>query len=379
MFQGICYILMALSSIIFIIFSNLAPMLLVGRIFAGLSHGICYVTVLIHAGEIAAPKLRGMIVSLVHLSLFVGVFITSSTNLQKIDLGNYFGHLEFNRLLGIIAIVFTLFGAVLMYFFHVESPMFYICKQKSQKAQDVMLILRNETEISDETRNDFEQLHRLVTEDLADGEGVLDTTNLRSLTSMICLKLAFICTFSMPVNIKLLRISSIVLGVDSIDPSALILSSARLVTLLVTMMFLDSCRRILASVSATVLTLLMLTLTISTVIDALGSNTSVMIILAYLFQISSAIGIGLHVDVYSTECYSSIKKPESIAHSVAVECVVQILLVLYHFYPVMSIHWIFAIMTGVLAFTVWLIIFKIPDTARNHLIEAKNKFYKTLK
>lgn len=352
-------------------------MLLVGRILAGLSHGIGYITVLIHAGEISVPRLRGLHVALVHAFIFIGVFITSAANTQRIDLGNAGDSLWPNQLLGIIGLVCMLLGLILMFFVHVESPVYYMKKQQSQKAQDMMMTLRKETELMDETRDDFEDLHRMVTEDLTDGGGIFETKNLRSLLAMVILKLAFVSTFNLPVNMILLRSTAASFESDEGDPSALTLSVVRFLTILFSLMFFDSARRLLAAVSSGFLTVIMATLTVSAIIEEVGANQSLMISLAFCLQVFSAIGIGTHVDVYSTECYSFTKKPISIAHSVFVELSVQILLALHHLCPVMSTHWILGIITGVLALTLALVIFEIPDTARLSLVDAKNKFHKT--
>lgn len=350
-------------------------MLLIGRIFAGLSHGIVYVTFLIHAGEIANPRLRGFKVSLVHVSLFLGVFVSSTMNFVKTDDEGLTGHSNFNFYMGIAALVYLIIGGVSMYFFFVESPVFYIKKQQSQKAQDLIMKLRNENELSDDTRGDFEDLQLMVTEDLRDGDNVCSSENVKSLSSMIILKLAFVCTFNMPLNMTWLAITSQELRDGDMDTSAVALTSVRLLTLFVVILFIDCVRRSLAGIAACALSLITLTLTLSTIIDTINDNANLMMSLAFLAQFFSAIGVGIHADVYSTECYSSLKKPMSIAFTTAVELLAQILLVLYSFYSVMSPHWILAIMTGILIGTFLTVIIKFPDTARISLVAAKIKFY----
>lgn len=351
-------------------------MVLIGRIFAGLSHGIGYLTVLVHAGEIATPKLRGTFVSTVHMSIFIGVFIHTTFSFQTVDWSRDFMNFKINLWNGIVGFVYVLIGVPLMYFFHEESPVYYIKKQQSQKAQDLMMKLRRETELTDDARLDFEDLHRLVTEDLAEGEAICEPKNIRSMILMVCLRLAFICTFNMPVNLSWLEASSDGFTNGDNSSTALVLMSVRLPTLIMALLFIDSWRRILASISLGGAALIMLTLYISTVIEGISDNVSLMIWLAVLFQIFSALGVGLHADIYSTECFSSIKKPTSIALTVSVEYAVHILLVLYNFYSIISSVWVFAIMTGLLFSTIGLVIFLIPDTAEIPLIEAKNKFYK---
>lgn len=348
-------------------------MVLTGRIFAGLSHGIGYTTVLIHAGEIATPKLRGTFVSTVHMSIFIGVFIHSTFSFETVDWSRDFTNFEINPWNGIVGFVYVVIGVPLLYFFHEESPVYYIKKQQSQTAQDLMMKLRRETELTDDARLDFEDLHRLVTEDLADGEAIFEPKNIRSMILMVCLRFAFICTFNMPVNLSWLEASS---ANNDNNPTALVLLSVRLPIIIMTLLFIDSCRRILASISLGGAALIMLTLSIATVIDGISDNVSLMIWLAIFFQIFSALGIGLHTDIYSTECFSSIKKPTSIALTVSVEYAAQTLLVLYNFYSIISSVWVFAIMTGVLFSTIGLVIFLLPDTADIPLIDAKNKFYK---
>ncbi|CRL05511.1 CLUMA_CG018677, isoform A [Clunio marinus] len=212
------YSLMMISSCFFIIFSNWATMILVARIIAGISHGISFISVLVHAGEICTPKLRGMIVSSIQISIFIGVFIASLSNMQRFAVGTY--QINFNLITGIIGIVLTLGGLILLYFLHIESPVYFIRKQQSQKAQTIMMKLRNEDELSDETRNDLEDIHKMFGEDFTTRDEMFEKKNIQSLTWMIILRVAFVCSFNMPLN--LVWLSSIFTTIDSgeIDPSA---------------------------------------------------------------------------------------------------------------------------------------------------------------
>lgn len=301
--------------------------------------------------------------------------MSSLMNIFKTNKEALSGHARFNSNMGISAFFYLLLGAALMYFFHIESPVFYIKKQQSQKAQDLIMQLRSESELTDETRKDFEDLQLMVTEDLRDGESVFDVDNSKSLSLMFTMKMAFVCTFNMPLNMIWLRLVSSELRDGEVDLSEVALSFVRFFTILIVMMVLDSARRTFAAVSAGFLSIIMLVLTFSTVITSISSNTDLMITLAFFAQFFSGVGIGLHVDVYSSECYSSFKKPLSIAHTVAVELAVQILLIFYHFYSIMRPHWILGVMSGVIIGTFIIVIMKLPHTARLSLVQSKNQFY----
>lgn len=73
-------------------------------------------------------------------------------NVVKTDDESMSGYSKFNFYIGTADSVYLVIGAVLICFLFVESPVFYIKKKQSQKAQDLMMKLRNENELSDETR-----------------------------------------------------------------------------------------------------------------------------------------------------------------------------------------------------------------------------------
>lgn len=369
---------MTISSIILLVQPGWSLLILTGRAIAGVAHGIGYVTVLVHAGEVSTPKHRGTFVSTVQMSIFIGVLLLTSFNFQSVDWSRDFAALEFSIWVGIIGLTLVLFGVPLMYFFHEESPMYYIKKQQSQKAQDLMMKLRRETELTDDARLDFEDLYRLVAEDLADGSGVFEPRNLRSMIVIICLRLAVVCAFNMPVNIAWIEAASPNIREGDTDPTAFTFASIRLSALVIVLLFIDSCRRILGIVALSGTGLVMLLLTISTVVTEIGANATLMVWMAVLFHTFGAFGVGLHADIYSAESFSSIRKPFSIAITVFFECTIQSLLVLYNFYSIISSVWVFTIITCALFCCIGLVIFAVPDTARIPLIEAKNKFYRKI-
>lgn len=338
------------------------------RIIGGFAHGVVYLTVLIHACEVAVPRLRGMIIASIHLCLFVGVFLTSSSLLPVGNTKNY--EIDPTRTIGINGLICILTGMVIAVFLNRESPVFLIKKYKDEDAMEVMIKLRSESHETAEIRRDFNEFKLMIMEDTTTSVNIFDRQNLWPLFVVLLMKTIFVASFNLPLNLMWLEATETDLYDGDTDPSGMCLSGTRWIIIMV-MMFLIDLRRIKIYVTSTVVCSIALFAAVY-VFDANIEEPKIIEALAFIFQASAGLGVGILADIYATEAFNTMKKPFSIAFVSIFECGLQILLVVDFFYveyPLVAVLGVFgAVMaTGLLA------IF-IPDTSNLSLRNARNKF-----
>jgi hypothetical protein len=82
---------------------------------AGFCHGLTYLTILIHACEVADKRVRGLVVSSIHVCLVAGI-ITHCGSLQQTEAIRE-GITDPNRSLGFNGLIFIFIGILLIIFF----------------------------------------------------------------------------------------------------------------------------------------------------------------------------------------------------------------------------------------------------------------------
>lgn len=341
------------------------------RILGGLSYGIVYPTVLIHASEVAIPRLRGMIISSVHFCFIVGVFVTSSSLLPVDRARNY--DIDPTRTIGLNGMICIATGLIIAIFFNRESPVFLIRKYRDQDALNIMVRLRSESHETAEIRSEFNEFKLMVMEDGRSNLNIFDRKNRWPLIAVFLTKVIFVASFNMPLNLVWLEATENQVYNGITDPSGMCLSGMRMAILMVTMFLIDLKRikfYVLSSgFSAVVLILLIYFLRSINY----GFDESVGItILAFAFQVFSGFALGLLSDVLSGEAFNTKKKPLSIALTSSLEFLLHILLIITHFYLKVSIESVVSILAIAMSFG--LLALMIPDTSGMSLRNARNKF-----
>lgn len=355
----------------FIVYPDNIYYVVTARIIGGFSYGVTYPTVLIHACEVSIPKLRGMIVSSIHFCFIIGVFTTSSSLLPVYQARSY--EIDPTRTIGINGLICIVSGLLIAIFFNRESPVFLIRKYRDQDAVKIMIRLRSESSETAEIRRDFNEFKLMVMEDGNSSLDIFDRKNRWPLIVVTLLKVIFVASFNMPLNLIFLNATEAKLYNGMNDPSGMCLIGTRWIVMMV-MMFLIDFKRIKfyifsAGACANVLFALIYFLRSSegSLDDFLGIT-----ILAFLFQFFSGVAVGMMSDVYSTEAFNTKKKPLSIAFTSTIEFLLQIFLITSYFYlkitPTFIVGALALVMvTGLFAYT-------IPDTSRLSLRNARIKF-----
>lgn len=241
---------------------------------------------------------------------------------------------------------------------------------RDEDALDVMIQLRSEKHETAEIRRDFNEFKLMVMEDTKTSVNIFDRTNLWPLVVVLLLKIIFVASFNLPLNLVWLEAIETDLYDGDTDPSGMCLSGTRWIVIMV-MMFLIDLERIKIYVISTLICTFALFAAVY-VFDANIEEPKVIEALAFIFQASSGLAVGILADIYATEAFNTKKKPYSIAFVSIFENGLQILLVVdffYFDYPLVAVMGVFGTVmaAGVLA------IF-IPNTSNLSLRNARNKF-----
>lgn len=370
--QGFCSILSAISSVLLMYRPESIYFIFPARIIAGFSHGIAYPTVLIHASEVAVPRLRGMVVSVIHFCLIIGVFNTSSSLMAVHHAKTH--EVDPTWTLGLNGLICVTTGIILAIFFNRESPVFLIRNYRDEEAKNIMIRLRSESHVTADIRRDYDEYKLMVIEDGRSSLNIFDRYNRWPLTVVTIMKIIFVASFNMPLNLIWLEAAETKFYNGTNDASGIILICVRWLVILVIMFLIDLKRikfyMISTGVSGIILLLLVYILDASplTALD----ESFVIIVLAFAFQLFSGIAVGTLADVYAVEAFNTRKKVLSIAFTSIVEFLLQILMVISFFYINASLLIVIAI-SGLLM-AIGLFAFIIPDTSNMSLRNARNKF-----
>ncbi|CAO1357373.1 unnamed protein product [Diamesa tonsa] len=365
-------ILAAISSGLFYLYPLDPLFIFIGRLLAGVSHGITYITVLIHGCEIAVPKIRGYVLTTIHLCLLIGVF-TFSTNILRDENSLLF---DANKQLGLYGLVYVGLGLILGLFLTRESPVFLIQQKREQDAIDIMIRLRSASSENRDICNDFDEFKTMLIEDAQSDEKVFDPNNRNSLFLIILLRISFVMSFNMPLNMIWLRGSAAQFDDSLTDPSAMFLSGLRFVVTLVVMFAVDSRKKMLVITSTGLLGAIFLLMAIlfkfpPDVVGPMG-----IMFMASLFHFFGGLGIGTIGDIYSSEAFNTTNKPASIAFTSAIEFTLQLLLIFITFYVNISYFAMMTIFCIIMFLVCNIIVFYLPETGKMSLREARNQFYK---
>ena len=332
-----------------------------------MSYGIVYLTVLIHAGEVSVPRMRGLVVSLVHFCLFIGVFMMSSgllpvhaTKIHAVDPTKTMGTS------GLICIVTGVLIAILL---NRESPVFLIKKYRDDDAIKSMISLRTESHETTDIRQDFHEFKLMVMEDARSNLNIFDKQNRWPLFMILLLKIGFVASFNLPLNIVWLESVETDLYDGITDPSGMYLSGTRWVVMMVMMFLVDFKRIKFYTISTGALSVIIFIIIMA---DESKHIIKINECLGFVFQAFSGIAVGMMADIYSTEAFNTRKKPLSITFLSILEFGLQIVFVVIFFYFERLYFETLIVCASILA--LGLLVYFIPDTSNMSLRNARMKF-----
>ncbi|KAG4067418.1 hypothetical protein HA402_009655 [Bradysia odoriphaga] len=369
----ICAATLAISSLIFIIWYDEHIAIIVGRCIAGFGHGIVYLTTVIHVSENAAKEVRGMVVSLINVTIFLGI-ATSATILVTVSYepGDQFNS---DRIIGIIGLILSALSVVCTIFMDIESVAYLLVRNKDDEALECMKDLRCETNETWRLTDDIQELHSMVQEDESHGRNIFTEGNSKPLALMIVLFFVGMLTNNYLVNIILFNFLALALDWPNFLYSPLILASVRAATSLIMIFFSDVIgRKIHLTVTGVTL---FITIVIAIVVFFTAPDLWVVGAFAILFQVFVAIGIDPIQHIYLSEAFATSKKPVSIACVMAVENALQILFIGMYFIRAISSADTYILVAScifLICVMIILLLLVLPETKGSSLKEARDEF-----
>lgn len=342
-----------------------------GRVLGGISHGIVYIIVLIHASEVSIPKLRGYNISVINLCMIVGVLMTSCNISEIYKTRSY--EIDPTRMLGISGIVCITIGIMLGLFLNRESPVYLLRKYQEREALNLLVRLRSELHETISIKREFDELTLMVKEDSRCNMNI--TNYCYPFVIEIILKTIFVSTFNMPLNTYFLELAKIHFYDGEVDRTGIYLLSARLTSILIFMFLIDFNRIKLFILSCFGSGIILLFLSFDKVTD----DSLYSVIIPISFQLFAGIAISNISDIYAVDSVNTRFKPIFICITSIYETVLQIILTVSYFYFKITIHNLLTIFGIIMLFGLFAYPFcfkytLLPDTSGLNLRQARKKF-----
>lgn len=306
-------------------------LIIIAEILGGIGAGLIYVIFLIQTGEVSDKSERGQLVAWGPLSIIFGSAIFAFIAY----------YVEFYTepifIIGILTVVDTFAAGILITVSNVETPHYYLAHQREDQAKNMFNYLRKDINVSMHLikpleNNDEPQQHP---EFLEMKQYVREEVQLLSFDTMkpfIYVTLARVCSvlsFNHPLNI-------IVLGTFFVANSSLdflypVLLLIRCLGILLGLFIVDLVgRRRIFLASGIISSLLLIGAGIAAVVPAASSNKVFIIAAVFfgVFQFSAGFGLMVVPDVLSSELFPFRTKGFSVAITICVEAIINIILII---------------------------------------------------
>lgn len=341
--------------------------MLSARFIAGIGHGLSYVTVVQHFGEICDDGVRGSFGTMLHLFLLKGGMVSGSAVIKFFSVE---GRMDPNRFLGIFSLVLSFIAIGMIFLFFKESPVALIEIGKNDEAIKTLMILKGESEVTDEITKKFNDAQVVVFEDKQNNSGLFTNGNIRPLLIVTLTRICFVLTFNYALkylHFKLLHSS------NSNFDFTFIMNTIHTATTVIVTFTIDKGRRFhfILSAFGTSISLIFLG-----IVNASFPDLFAMIIFLFVaFECLSAIGLGLTAQIFSTEAFPLSKKAKSIAFTAFIENCLQIAFIYCLQKNSSSFDFVFLLCSGLcLAMIASYLFFKLPETKGISILKAQKRF-----
>lgn len=354
-------------------------LIMASRLLIGFTYGYVYVTCIVHASEIMTQTLRGMIVATFNFIVISGIMMTSS-HLMSTDIESYQEGFSVMQILGVTMVIFPVMGMIFLPLFTEESPVDLMTKKKYDNALSLMVKVRNQDDVTWSIRNEFQELKTMVEEDQQMSRNIFHDGNERPLVLIILLKVGSFLAFNFGVNIiRLSYLGGIFKDEEGqVDFGGLVLISFRMIFGMVTLFTIDNVgrkRNFEISYAGTGAAFIALGLALY-----FFNNVYLVVPIQFLIEIFGGIGIGSIADVYTSEAFSTFKKPTSIFLASSIEFALQILAIAMCLGR--EVNELYSMIFLVVSGGILLIIFnylrtRLPETAKMSIRQTRNEFLKS--
>lgn len=358
-----------MSAILLIAVPKLHYTVIVARFVAGLAHGLAYVILIQHYGEVVADNERGRKGAAIHLFLLKGGIISCKIVITFLSVHQW---VEINRFLGICSLVLSTIATLMTIAFYTESPASLIQSGNDRKALENFMHLRAASSETHQITESFKKLQRMIAEEKFDNPSVFCKENANALIIVILLRLAYVLTYNFATNYIYHTITA---ESNEWFDYTFILTFLHTFTVVIVLFTIDKGRRLHFMISAVGTSIILIAFGCLRVAGL--AETSVVVFLMFLsFEIVGAIGIGLTSHIYSAEAFSTLQKPGSVAFTAIIEYGLQIMFVLLTEYLFSSGFDVTLLIAsgGVMGMIAFYLYFKLPETKNMSIYEARKQF-----
>lgn len=340
----------------------------------GFAHGYAYVALIVHGSEIIHQKLRGLIIGALQLCIILSAMLTGmfSTTMGKEGLVPF-------QWIGILGVCYTILGIIFAIIMTHESPVQLMQQKQFEKALNVMVKVRNESNETWSIKNEYNELKAMVEEDSETSQNILIDGNMRPLMLITLLKVAYVLSFNYGLNMIRLKYTSAFITEEGYNFSGITYLSIRSIVFVFTIHSVEFNGRKLHFIishagTSTLLIIFGILAFIQPSNFAIGYE-----VIQILLEITAGLGMGVLSDIYSSEAFNTLKKARSICITTTIEFSLHIAFIFATFNVSSSSTYegIFLLASGGMFCALTYILYKeLPETAKMSIRQTRNEFLK---
>lgn len=359
-------------------------LLMTVRALVGFGHGYAYLTALVHASEIVTQRLRGMIIAVLNFCTISSILMCGAITMSLDKEKHGFGAMQW---IGMAGMIYSIASLVFIPIFTRESPVLLIKQKKFDQAVALMCQLRHESSETWSIKNEYNELKTMVEEDEESSNTsqtshkIFDQRNIRPLMLVTLLKVGSVLSFNFGVNMIRLNMTTMFTSEENVNSAVVVLMSIRMISAMATMFTIDAKGRrphFLISYGGSAVLLIVMGIIAAFKTPSEMSWLTGLLQIAY--EIVGGVGIGMVSDVYSSEAFNSVKKPNSIMFTTGVEFILQAAIIAITFDVATSttFNWIFLAGSGVALLVITVFLHKeLPETAKMSIRQTRTEFQKS--
>lgn len=373
-FQCSCATILAISSLLMLIWEYQFAAVITARLMAGLAHGILYTVLIAHCGEVSAPEYRGRALANINLMTTLGIFLFTLTHYANAR-GN---ELYVERLFGILAFVISLISLIISSIFTLESPVYLLRIENDHKARENMMKLRSESVETESLHTEFEEMQKMVNEDIVQDCNLFSAGNIVPLLLMCCVRLIAFLVNNWALNNVQIRLARSILRPLHRQAIPPVLTSVRLFMAIFPTIFNDLLPRKLMLVFSVGLTTIALLVSGSLIL--VNTSSSIYVLLAFIISHQATVfGIEPAQHILLSEAFPLNKKRWAITFVTTFEYALQLSVIV----ALTDVRTSDELLYGVTFATAGLVLalgailhFTLPETAGLSLRQARDAYRK---
>lgn len=386
--QYLCGTIVTIGGIIFIAGFNIGWVVAVGRLIAGLGHGIAYITTISHGAENVIKEMRGRLISSIHFIVYSTIFTLSIVMMYSYP---FPGGIRTEQMVGIIAVAFSIMGVAFTPCFTYESITYLLYRNDEREALENMIKLRSESVLTWNISNDLQEMRFMVAEDRVKSKNITKDSNLRPLLLMLAISVVTALSSNLVLNTNSIEVTSqSFLGhreaINGTDPSITSIATVVLVTFryasgIIMILFGDFFSRkkfLTLSAGLSALSLFIQHILSPYTLEYTNGVNWIPGVCAIAFQIFVGAGVEPMQHVIISEAFSTAKKYWSTAFIAVADSLIHIVIIGLSFIEEAIFLTVFIYCSiVVIALMTVILHMKLPETRGISLRQARDEFTKT--